>query len=76
MCSTGKIEEIYSQVDAYIDKEKKIACGISRLPNKAGLLFKVLGMEPGPVKAIVRDFCSTVRQAIKGRPMMPEFSWR
>lgn len=71
-----KAEEIFSKVDAFIDEDKKLACGVSRLPNDAGLIYKVLGMEPGPVKAIIRNFCSTVRQAIKGKAMMPEFSWR
>ena len=69
-------EKIFAQTDAYIDTENKIACGISRLPNEAGLLFKVLGMEPGPVKALVRAFCSTVRQTVKGKPLQAEFSWR
>lgn len=71
-----KSEEVYSKTEAFIDDDQKLACGISRLPNAAGLIFKILGMEPGPVKAAVRAFCSTVRQAVKGKPMMPEFSWR
>lgn len=71
-----KAEEIYQKAPAFIDKEKKLACGISRLPNDAGLLYKVLGMEPGPVKANVREFCSITRHAVKGRPMQPEFCWR
>lgn len=71
-----RAEEIYEWTEAFIDDDKKLACGISRLPNDAGLIFKVLGMEPGPVKATVRAFCSTVRKAVKGKEMMPEFSWR
>lgn len=50
--------------------------GITRLPNKAGLLYKVLGSEPGPVKLAVRQFCSSVRQAVKGVPIPEEFPWR
>lgn len=67
---------IYDQIMPYIDNEKKIAVGITHLPNDAGLIFKVLGMEPGPVKSIVREFCSTVRKVIKGKPLPKEFSWR
>ncbi len=67
---------IYEQTNAFIDRENKIACGITHLPNEAGLLFKVLGMEPAPVKKIVRDFCSKVRMAVKGKPVPPEFPWR
>ncbi len=69
-------EKIYEQIQPYIDNDKKIAVGITHLPNNAGLLFKVLGMEPGPVKTIIREFCSTVRQVVKGKPVPKEFSWR
>lgn len=71
-----KTEEIYKKIDPFMDREKKLACGITRLPNKAGVLIKVLGMEPGPVKALVREFCSTVRLAIKRKPLPREFPWR
>ncbi|MBD5306693.1 MAG: urease accessory protein UreD [Bacteroides sp.] len=71
-----KAEEIYRKVEPFFDKENKIAVGITHLPNQAGLLFKVLGMEPSPVKAQVREFCSKVRMAIKGVPVPPEFPWR
>lgn len=69
-------EKIYEKTDAFLDKEKKLAAGITRLPNKAGLLYKILGMEPGPVKKMVREFCSSVRLAVKGKPVPPEFPWR
>lgn len=71
-----KAEEIYARVEPFVDREKRLAAGITRLPNEAGLLFKVLGMEPSPVKKIVRNFCSIVRQVIKGKPLPPEFPWR
>lgn len=71
-----KSEEIYAVNEPYIDKEKRLACGIGVLPNHAGLIFRCLGMEPGPVKNAVRQFCSTVRQVVKGRPLPREFAWR
>lgn len=71
-----RADEIYAATEPFADPEQRLACGITHLPNDAGLLFKVLGMEPGPVKKTVRNFCSTVRQAIKGRPLPPEFPWR
>ncbi len=71
-----KAAEIYAATDAFIDRERKVACGITHLPNKAGLLFKVVGMETGPVKAIIREFCSKVRMAVKGHPVPEEFPWR
>lgn len=69
-------EKIFAETDAFIDRDKKLAAGITRLPNGAGLLFKVLGMEPGPVKKIVRQFCSSVRMAVKGVAIPDEFPWR
>lgn len=69
-------EKIYEATLAFIDRDNQTAAGITRLPNGAGLLFKVLGMEPGPVKKIVREFCSTVRQIVKGHPVPKEFPWR
>lgn len=71
-----KADDIYAKVHPFIDRERRIAIGITHLPNEAGLLFKVLGMEPGPVKAEVRKFCSTVRQVVKGKKLPEEFPWR
>lgn len=76
MTPEKNIAPIYDATPAFIDKEKHIAAGITHLPNNAGLLFKVLGMEPGPVKKIVREFCSKVRMQVKGKPIPPEFPWR
>ncbi len=71
-----KAEQVYAATEPFIDPKKRLAAGITHLPNGAGLLFKVLGMEPGPVKKVVRDFCSSVRMAVKGKPLPPEFPWR
>lgn len=76
MTPKDKADEIYARTQVGIDNRNKTAVGITTLPNDAGLLFKVLGMEAGPVKALVREFCSTVRQVVKGRPVPPEFPWR
>lgn len=76
MTPPEQADKIYEATRAYIDPAIPLAAGITHLPNGAGLLFKVLGMEPGPVKKAVRDFCSTVRQVVKGHPVPPEFPWR
>lgn len=67
---------IYESTEPFIDRDKHLAAGITHLPNGAGLLYKVLGTEPGPVKALVREFASKVRQAVKGKPLPKEFPWR
>lgn len=69
-------EEIHASTEPFIDRENMLAQGLTRLPNDAGLLFKALGMEAGPVKKLVRKFCSAARQAIKGKPLPDEFPWR
>lgn len=76
MTPKDKADEIYDATEAFINRKDMIAAGITRLPNDAGLLYKVLAMEPGPVKKMIREFCSTVRKAVKGRPVPPEFPWR
>lgn len=76
MTPPDKAAEIYEATDVFFDRKCNLAAGITHLPNGAGLLYKVLGMETGPVKETVRKFCSTVRMAIKGKPLPKEFPWR
>lgn len=76
MTPEENIQPIYDSTEAFYDPERKLAAGITHLPNRAGLLFKVLGMETGPVKKTVREFCSRVRMQVKGKPIPAEFPWR
>lgn len=69
-------DRIYERTEAFIDRERHLAAGITRLPNGSGLLYKVLGEESGPVKKLIRGFCSSVRLEIKGKPLPEEFPWR
>lgn len=71
-----KASEIYDSTEAFIDRDNHISAGVTHLPNGAGLLYKVLGRETGPVKEVVRKFCSSVRKAVKGVPLPAEFPWR
>ena len=54
----------------------RTACGVSVLPNDAGLIFKVLGMETEPVRARVRDIWTLVRREVTGHEVPANFSWR
>ena len=45
-----KAEEIYNSTEAGFSDNGDLATGITRLPNNAGLLFRVMGMETEPVK--------------------------
>lgn len=69
-------KKIYESTTPFIDNQNNLAAGITYLPSGCGLLFKVLGMEPSPVKKIVREFCSTVRLEVKGKPVPKEFPWQ
>lgn len=69
-------EKIYAQTPAFIDRDRRLAAGITRLPNDCGLLYKVLGEETAPVKKLIREFCSSVRQQVKGKVLPEEFPWR
>ena len=75
MTPPDKLEEIYAATEPLFEKGR-LAIGITRLPGDCGLLFKVLANDTGLVKQTVRDFCSRVRMAVKGRPVPPEFPWR
>ncbi|MCX4390465.1 urease accessory protein UreD [Micromonospora peucetia] len=58
------------------DEEIPLASAVSRLPNDAGLIFKVLGQETEPVRAAVRAFCVAAREEVTGHTFPPAFSWR
>jgi len=69
-------DAIYDRTEAFIDRGRRLAAGITRLPNDCGLLYKALGGESEPVKRLIREFCSAVRLEVKGRPLPEEFPWR
>jgi urease accessory protein len=71
-----KADRIYERMAADIDLVDGIAFGACRLPNDAGLIFKVLGRETAQVKANVREFWSVVRQEIIGAALPPPYLWR
>lgn len=71
-----KAEAIYRTTEAFIDRKERLAAGITHLPNGCGLLYKVLGDRTEPVKRLIRAFCSSVRLAVKGKPLPEEFPWR
>lgn len=69
-------QRIYEETTPFIDPKRRLAAGITTLPGQAGLLYKVMGMEPPEVKDLVRQFASSVRMAVKGKPIPAEFPWR
>ena len=69
-------DRIFEQVRPELNLNEQFASGVSRLPNDAGLVFKVLGMESQPVRSRIREFWSIVRQEVAGAPVPREFLWR
>jgi urease accessory protein len=58
------------------DATALIASAVSRLPNDAGLVYKVLGVDTSRVKQEIRGFWSAVRTEVTGNPVALEFPWR
>jgi len=71
-----KAERIHNRVGADVNLAEGVAFGACRLPNDAGLIFKVLGRETAQVKAKVREFLGVVRQEIVGAELPPPYLWR
>ena len=69
-------DAIFNQVPAIWNPEEQLAAGASRLPNDAGLVCRVLGMESGVVQAKVREFWSLVRPKVTGFEVPPVFPWQ
>ena len=69
-------DRVHARVDADVDLANGVACGACRLPNDAGLIFKVLGRETAQVKAKVREFWGIAREEITGTALPPPFFWR
>ena len=69
-------ERVYECVDNRVDLKAGIAYGVSRLPNGAGLIYKVVGRETEQVREKVREFWVLARREATGRDVRPEFLWR
>jgi urease accessory protein len=74
--SRDKADRIEQRVEADIDLASGVAFGACRLPNDAGLIYKVLGRETAQVKAKVRELWGIVREEVAGAGLPPPFLWR
>jgi urease accessory protein len=71
-----KADRIHERVGADVDLSQGVAFGACRLPNDAGLIFKVLGRDSTQVKAKVRDFWAVAREEITGAEIPAPHFWR
>jgi urease accessory protein len=67
---------IHDRVAAVWSRDEQWAAGASRLPNDAGLIYRVIGKESSTVRAKVREFWSLVRPQVTGCAVPSEFPWR
>jgi urease accessory protein len=71
-----KAERIHERTGADVDLAEGLGFGACRLPNDAGLIFKVVGRETAQVKAKVREFWGVVRKEVVGAALPPPYLWR
>jgi urease accessory protein len=76
LTSPERAGRVLDQTPPSWDEDPPLAAGASRLPNQAGLIYKVLGRDTEPVRAKVREFCALARHAVVGRVLPPAPSWR
>jgi urease accessory protein len=69
-------DQIFEHVPASVNSEEGWAAGACRLPNDAGLIYKIVGMETETVRAKVREFWALVRPAVTGSSIPRSFAWR
>jgi urease accessory protein len=69
-------ERILEQVPAVVDLSGAWAAAASRLPNDAGLIYKVLGVESAQVRAKIREFWAMTRKVVLGAPPPRNFLWQ
>ena len=66
---------ILDHTPAFFQAGEPWAAGASRLPNDAGLIYKIVGMETQHVRQKVREFWSLCRREIVGVPAPRPFAW-
>ncbi|MGP0594393.1 urease accessory protein UreD [Nitrospira sp. T9] len=68
-------DAIHGRVAAAWNCVEGWAAGVSRLPNDAGLIYKVIGRDSSTVRAKVREFWALVRPQVTGFAVPPKFLW-
>lgn len=76
LTSPDRAERVFDRTAPVWAEDVPLASAVSRLPNDAGLIFKVLGRETEPVRAAVREFCAAAREEVTGRTFPTAFCWR
>ena len=70
------VERIFVATPARLEVREGWAGGATRLPNEAGLAYKVVGVDRETVQSKVSEFCARVRREVKDAAVAPHFRWR
>lgn len=65
---------VFEQTSPLMDARR--AAGATRLPNGAGVAYKVVGEDRETVEDVVNAFCARVRRVVKNAETAPHFRWR
>jgi len=77
LCAPADVaDRVHARIAAEVDLEEGVAFGACRLPNDAGLAYKILGRETAQVRGKVREFWEVARHEITGAAIPPPFFWR
>jgi urease accessory protein len=68
-------DKLYPRLPAEWCLDTGFAAGASRLPNDAGLVYKVVGRNSAVVRRKIRGFWGLVRAEVLGRKVPTAFSW-
>ncbi|MGL5007444.1 MAG: urease accessory protein UreD [Plesiomonas sp.] len=77
ICLTPKehADEIQREYNAFFAEDKSVYASISKLPNSAGLMLRVVGTESYLVREQVTRFWQVCRKVIKQRDLPRKFIW-
>lgn len=68
-------DSVFEQVAPEWNPDAGFAAGASRLPNDAGLIYKVVGRDTAVVRRKVREFWAVARAEVTGATLPAAFSW-
>jgi len=68
-------DPIFEKAPFGFNREERWAAGTSRLPNNAGLIFKVLSAETYIARNKIREFWKLVRRQILDVDILKQYSW-
>lgn len=69
-------EQIYAQFAHKFHQTEDYMVGLSKLPNNAGLMLRLVGKETHHIRAEVRQFWQLVREVVKQRTLPEASFWQ